>query len=165
MRKYSKIAIIIMLIITLIIMPQITLAKPQQIVPTKNPTQNEEKAQPTNSTKNPTSGEDKAQPTNSTKNPSPYVSNNIAEWNFDPDLDVPEGALNIVGLIISFLRNLSIIITVLVIVILGIKYMMGSVQERAEYKKGYISIIIGVVLITCVTSIVEFIFSASQNLV
>ena len=53
-----------------------------------------------------------------------------------------------------------IIITVLVIAVLGIKFMIGSVQEKAEYKKAYINIIIGVVFITLVTSIIDVIFSA-----
>ena len=55
---------------------------------------------------------------------------------------------------------MSIIITILVITILGIQFMLGSVEEKANYKKTSMNIIIGVVFITLVTSIVDVIFSA-----
>lgn len=88
------------------------------------------------------------------------ASDEIMDWNFDLEQKVPSKVSEIAGVIIRFLRNISIIITVLVIAVLGIKFMIGSVQEKAEYKKAYINIIIGVVFITLVTSIIDVIFSA-----
>lgn len=85
---------------------------------------------------------------------------NIETWNFSIAGSMPAKVLDIVAMILKILRNISIILTVLVITILGIKYMVGSVEQKAEYKKGYINIIIGVVLISTITSIVSFIFSA-----
>ena len=38
--------------------------------------------------------------------------------------------------------------------------MLGSVEEKADYKKTSMNIIIGVIFITLVTSIVDVIFSA-----
>ena len=88
------------------------------------------------------------------------ASDEIMVWNFNLEQKVPSKVSEIAGVIIKFLRNISIIITVLVIAVLGIKFMIGSVQEKAEYKKDYINIIIGVVFITLVTSIIDVIFSA-----
>ena len=88
------------------------------------------------------------------------ASDEIMDWNFNLEQKVPSKVSEIAGVIIKFLRNISIIITVLVITILGVKFMLGSVQEKAEYKKAYINIIIGVVFITLVTSIIDVIFSA-----
>ena len=90
------------------------------------------------------------------------VTDDISQWDISMTQTVPPKINNIVGIIISTLRNVSVIITVLVITILGIKYMIGSVQEKAEYKKTYINIILGVVLITMVTTIVKVIFEAAQ---
>lgn len=88
------------------------------------------------------------------------ASEDIMDWNFSIDQKVPSKVTEVAGFIIKLLRNMSIIITILVITILGIKFMIGSVEEKAEYKKAYINIIIGVVFITLVTSIVDVIFSA-----
>ncbi len=88
------------------------------------------------------------------------ASEEIVNWNFNMDQPVPSKITDVAGFIIKLLRNMSIIITILVITILGIQYMLGSVEEKANYKKTSINIIIGVVFITLVTSIVDVIFSA-----
>lgn len=88
---------------------------------------------------------------------------NIIDWEITSDAFLPEDVLEIVGLAISFLRNISMISTVLIITILGIKFMIGSVEQKAEYKKSYINIIIGVVLITSIFSIVDFILSITKT--
>lgn len=87
---------------------------------------------------------------------------NIENWQVNVNQTLPNSVKTIIGKIVKLLRNISILITVVVITILGIKYMIGSVEQKAEYKKGFITIIIGVALVTLVTSIVDFIFSAGQ---
>lgn len=61
---------------------------------------------------------------------------------------------NIMGMI----RNVAIIASVIVIMVLGIKYIMGSVEEKAEYKKSFMPLIIGIILVVAATSIAAFIF-------
>ncbi len=63
------------------------------------------------------------------------------------------------GKIISMIRNIAIIAGVLIIVILGFKYMMGSVEEKADYKKSFIPLIVGIVIIMGATSIAAFLFN------
>lgn len=63
-------------------------------------------------------------------------------------------ANNVMGLI----RNISIIAAVIVIMVLGVKYMLGSVEEKAEYKKSFMPLIIGIVLVVSATTIASFIF-------
>ncbi len=94
--------------------------------------------------------------------PSFAVTDNIADWNFNVTSNVPSKLVNVAGVIIRVLRNVAIMITVVVITALGIKYMVGSVQEKADYKKNYINIIIGVVLITMVTAIIDVIFNIAN---
>lgn len=86
----------------------------------------------------------------------------ISEWDFTMDQTLPEKVMGVVGFFIKLLRNISIILTVLVITILGIKYMIGSVEQKADYKKAYINIIIGVAVVTLVTSVIDAILSAAQ---
>lgn len=63
-----------------------------------------------------------------------------------------------VGTIIKMIRNVAVIAGVLIIVILGFKYMMGSVEEKAGYQKSFIPLIVGIVIIMGATSIASFLF-------
>lgn len=63
--------------------------------------------------------------------------------------------------VIKALRNISAIVAVLVITILGIKYMIGSTEERAEYKKSFIPLIVGVVVVVAAASIASALFSVA----
>lgn len=64
-------------------------------------------------------------------------------------------AKNVAG----FVRNFAIIASVIVIMVLGVKYILGSVEEKAEYKKSFMPLIIGIVLVVAATSIASFIFN------
>lgn len=64
-------------------------------------------------------------------------------------------ASNIMGLI----RNVAIVASVIIIMILGVKYMLGSVEEKAEYKKSFMPLIIGIILVVSATTIASFIFN------
>ena len=50
------------------------------------------------------------------------------------------------------------IVSVLVLVILGIKYMMGSAEEKAEYKKTLVPYIIGAGLVFAASTIAGAIY-------
>ena len=47
--------------------------------------------------------------------------------------------------------------------ILGIKYMIGSVEEKAEYKKSMIPYIIGILLLVSTSAIVGLIAQLTQE--
>lgn len=49
--------------------------------------------------------------------------------------------------IIGILQTVGIVLSVVVLIIIGIKYMMGSAEEKAEYKKTMIPYIVGAALI------------------
>lgn len=63
-----------------------------------------------------------------------------------------------IGTIIAYLRNAAVIIGVVIIIILGIKYMTGSVEEKAGYQKSFVPLIIGIVIVMAATSIASFLF-------
>lgn len=89
-------------------------------------------------------------------------SSNITQWKFGgPQL--PTLLSKGIGTIIAFLRNISIIVTVIVITILGIKYMVGSLEEKSEYKKDYVNIVIGTLLISGILSIISAVFSIAEG--
>ena len=67
--------------------------------------------------------------------------------------------LTLVNTILGFLQWAAIIGGVVIITILGVKYMMGSLEEKAEYKKSMIPLIVGVVVVMGATSIAKLLFS------
>lgn len=72
----------------------------------------------------------------------------------DSNSTLMQKVANIMGMI----RNIAIIASVIVIMVLGIKYIMGSVEEKAEYKKSFMPLIIGIILVVSATAIASFIF-------
>lgn len=66
---------------------------------------------------------------------------------------------SVTGTIINWLWGISIVIAVVVVMIIGIKFIIGSTQEKAEYKKSLIPLVVGVILVVFATTLVKFLFS------
>lgn len=60
--------------------------------------------------------------------------------------------------ILGFLQWAAIIGGVLIITILGLKYMMGSLEEKAEYKKSMIPLVVGIIVVMGATTIANILF-------
>lgn len=79
------------------------------------------------------------------------------------DYDV--GSINTIGnQIITIVSTVGSIASVIVLVILGLKYMMGSAEEKAEYKKTLLPYVIGAALVFAASAIAGIIFGFTQNL-
>ena len=70
---------------------------------------------------------------------------------------------NFGGNIMGILNVVGVVIAVVVLMVIGIKYMMGSAEEKAEYKKTMIPYIVGAVLIFGATTIANVIFQFAQG--
>lgn len=66
--------------------------------------------------------------------------------------------------IIQIVSVIGSIASVIVLVILGIKYMMGSAEEKAEYKKTLLPYIIGAALVFAASSIAGIVFNFATSL-
>lgn len=70
--------------------------------------------------------------------------------------DVDTGDMTTVaGNIVNIITWVGIIVAIIVLLVLGIKYMMGSAAEKAEYKKTMIPYLVGAVLIFGASAIVQ----------
>ena len=67
------------------------------------------------------------------------------------------------GKVIKIIRYVAIVIAVVLIAIFGIKFMLGSAEEKAEYKKSFVPLIIGIVVVFGATYIAQVIFSITGN--
>lgn len=66
--------------------------------------------------------------------------------------------------IIGILTTVGVVVAVVVLLILGIKYMMGSASEKAEYKKTMIPYLVGAVLIFGASAITKVVVSIGQGI-
>ena len=73
-----------------------------------------------------------------------------------------EQLVSIGNKIVNIIQVVGIVIAVVVLLVIGIKYMIGSASEKAEYKKTMIPYIVGAILIFAGTSIVKVIYSVLQ---
>ena len=64
--------------------------------------------------------------------------------------------------IVDIVTTIGIIVAVVVLLVLGIKYMMGSASEKAEYKKTMIPYLIGAVLIFGASAIAKAVIQMSK---
>lgn len=65
--------------------------------------------------------------------------------------------------LISIITTIGSIISVVVLVVLGIKYMMGSAEEKAEYKKTLLPYLIGALLLFAASTIASVVFSIANG--
>lgn len=70
---------------------------------------------------------------------------------------------NVGNNIVAIIQVVGIVIAVIILLIIGIKYMIGSASEKAEYKKTMIPYIVGALLIFAGTSLVRVIYSLSSS--
>ena len=71
---------------------------------------------------------------------------------------------NIGGNVVTIVQVVGIVIAIVILLVIGIKYMIGSAEEKAEYKKTMIPYIVGAVLIFAGTSIVRVIYSMTSQI-
>ena len=89
-------------------------------------------------------------------NPNDYNPNNSTE-------EVPEKLTNMVGIIATTIQTIGVILSVIVIGLLGIKYMTGSVEEKADYKKSMIPFLVGTVMLVAIGTILRLINSLTTQ--
>lgn len=68
------------------------------------------------------------------------------------------------SLILSVITNIGIVLAVLMSAILGIKYMLGSLEEKAEYKKDLVPYLIGSILLFGICAIVKVLQTIGQSI-
>ena len=66
--------------------------------------------------------------------------------------------------VVDIITTIGIIVAVVVLLVLGIKYMMGSAAEKAEYKKTMIPYLIGAVLIFGAAAIAKAVIAMSATI-
>ena len=67
------------------------------------------------------------------------------------------------GTILKYITNAAMLISVIMIAVLGIKYMMGSAEEKAEYKKSFMPLLIGAILVFGAATVAKVIVGLANS--
>ena len=69
-----------------------------------------------------------------------------------------EDLVNLGHDIVNILQTVGIVVSVVIIIILGLKYMMGSAEEKADYKKTMIPYLVGAAFIFLAPTIANIVY-------
>ena len=72
-------------------------------------------------------------------------------------------ALDLGGKIISVITTAGSILSVVVLIVIGIKYMVGSVDEKAQYKKTLVPYVIGCILVFTASTIAGLVYQIAPK--
>ena len=75
-----------------------------------------------------------------------------------------EDVTNIGNQLIGIITTVGVVVAVIILLVLGIKYMMGSASEKAEYKKTMIPYLAGAILIFGASAITKVVVGLAQGI-
>ena len=81
------------------------------------------------------------------------------------DTQADDTILKVGNTVLAIVTNVGMILAVVLVAILGIKYMMGSTEEKAEYKKSMIPYLVGAVLVFGASAIGRAVIGFGQSIV
>lgn len=85
---------------------------------------------------------------------------------YKPDALEPgdyEEAFNVVDGLVYGIRVIGIIVSIVGLMVIGIKYMTGSIEEKAEYKQTMIPYVIGCIILFAISTIVNVLYEIGSN--
>ena len=72
------------------------------------------------------------------------------------------GLSNKAGKIMGLIRNIAVVVGVIMLMVIGVKFMLGSAEEKAEYKKSLMPLVIGIVIVMMATTLVSFVYNFAK---
>ncbi len=69
-----------------------------------------------------------------------------------------------VGKILGYINTIGVVLSVIIIIIVGIRYFLGSIEEKAEYKKTILGYVIGAALLFWVTTIPNILYQIGTSI-
>ncbi len=65
---------------------------------------------------------------------------------------------------LGIIRTVGVVLSVLMLIVIGIKYMLGSTEEKAEYKKSLMPYVIGAAIIFTGSMVPDIIYKIANGL-
>lgn len=92
------------------------------------------------------------------------LATDIGTVSIDPTTPTDTTYQTVGNKVIGVIQVIGIIISVVCLMVLGIKYMMGSSEEKAEYKKTFIPYLVGAVLLFAAAAFAKSIYELASGL-
>ena len=92
------------------------------------------------------------------------LATQIGDVSISPTTPTDDTYVNVGNSVIGIIQVVGIIISVVCLMVLGIKYMMGSAEEKAEYKKTFIPYIVGAVVLFAASALAKSIYNLASGL-
>ena len=90
----------------------------------------------------------------------PIENPNAYKPNITPENEIGEMAGSLLGTI----NVIGVVCSIVVLIVIGIKYMLGSIEEKAEYKKTIWVYILGMFFLISATTIPNIIYNIFNDL-
>ncbi len=68
-----------------------------------------------------------------------------------------------VGTILGVVQMIGSLLSVICLIVLGVKYMMGSIEEKASYKKTLVPYVIGAIMTLGISNLLSIIYQIMQS--
>ena len=91
------------------------------------------------------------------------LSINVSDYK-PSNLIEDDDTIDLANKVIGFFQAIGSIVSVLALVLIGIKYMMGSIEEKAEYKETMTYYIVGAILVFAISNISAMIYNFAKTL-
>ena len=88
-------------------------------------------------------------------------SSNVEDWVLNMNAagnEFENSIITIAGFLIAIIRIATIIVAVIMMIIIGLRYMSGSIEDKTADKKLIIKIVVCVIVMVSVSGVVEMIF-------
>lgn len=98
-----------------------------------------------------------------------FYTKSIATNVINPDdynpgtVEIDDKANKKSGIVLGYIRNIGIVISIISLMIIGIRSMIGSSQEKSEYKESLGTFVIGVFILLACTTIPSLIYNAMSG--
>lgn len=79
----------------------------------------------------------------------------------DPTMDATE-VTTMANKILGALQIIGVAVAVIILAVLGVKYMLGSAEEKAEYKKAFVPYLVGAALVFMAPTIAKAVYNFFQ---
>lgn len=66
------------------------------------------------------------------------------------------------GKVMGLIRNVGIVAAVIILMIIGLQYLTGSVEQKADYKKSLMPYVVGVIVLFGASAIAEFVIRIAK---
>lgn len=83
---------------------------------------------------------------------------------YEPGTGTSDKAEKVISRILSTTSVIGIAISVVMLAVLGLKYMMGSVEEKAEYKQSLVPYVVGAAMLFGITTITKIIVDFGETI-